>query len=497
METEAVAPPVELPQPERIAFELRLEDPADIARLQRSPVLAAMRDGRSRGRAVQLIWHDTALGELARDGKALVQVPGRRPVWELHQTLPEATWPARPGQLVPPLADAPQQDALELSVRDPLVPIAAFDGRRQDVKLSNGLELSLMSGELRAVAARKPVARAIITGEALPVHEFALRLAGDIALLPVGPDLAEEARALAHGTAIRPRRLGAPQLPPGLNVGDAFAFIIGHLAEVMLHWLPLARSGSTPEGVHQMRVALRRLRSALKVFGKALGCAEIIDLDQRLKALANALGPARDWDVFLAGAGADLTAVLPEKPILSLVASARQQRATAYRELARVLDGSTLRQTVITAATVAATRPWPAEPAAEDIEVFAARTLHRRHKRMLAHGRDIASWPDEELHALRLDGKRLRYAAEFFAPLFGGHSTKRFLKRLSALQETLGIVNDGAVAGDLVAGLAQRGSSQAFAAGALRGLVAGRAALARRDAVAAWEAFLDRKPFWH
>jgi len=467
-----------------------------MARLQRSPVLAGLREGRSRGRTVRMVWHDTARGELAKSGQALVEIPGRRPVWRLHQTLPDPHWAVRPGRLVPPLAEAPRQDALDLPLRDPLVPMAAFDGRRLDMRLSNGLDLSLLSGELRAVAARRPVARMTVEGEAAPAHDFALRLVEGAALLPVGPDLAEEARALAHGTPPRPRRVGAPLLPSGLDVGDAFAFIIGHLAEVMLLWLPAARSGETPEGVHQMRVALRRLRSALKVFGKPLACEAVADLDGRLKALARALGPARDWDVFLAGVGADLSAVLPEKPILAMVADARRRRAMAYRDLAHVLDGPDLRQTLIAAASLAATRPWPAEPAAERIEAFAARMLTRRHKRMLAHGRDIESWPDEELHALRLDAKRLRYAAEFFSPLFGAHGAKRFLKRLAALQETLGIVNDGAVAGGLVAEIAGRGSARAFAAGALRGLVAGRAALARRDAVSAWEAFLDRKPFW-
>src|SRR5690606_24945293 len=129
-----------------------------------------------------------------------------------------------------------------------------------------------------------------------------------------------------------------------------FAFIIGHLAEVMLAWLPVARAGEAPEGVHQMRVALRRLRSALRIFGKVLACDAVSDLDARLKTLARALGPARDWDVFLAGAGADLSALVPEKPVLALIADARTQRAAAYRDLARALSGPAFRQTVIAAA---------------------------------------------------------------------------------------------------------------------------------------------------
>ncbi len=469
--------------------------PDAAARLQRHPALASLRTGRTRGRTVRTVWHDTAQGTLASHGLALAEIPGRTPLWRLLRSLPEAQDPVRPG--LPPRveAEAATPGALDLGVSDPLVPLVAFDGRRADTPLADGLHLSLLAGELRAVAAREPVARLTIAGDAAAAHALAMRLAADLPLLPAAVTLAEQGRALAQGTPCRPRRIGAPHLPTGLDVGGALAFVVGHLAEVMLAWLPAARAGETPEGVHQMRVALRRLRSALKIFGKTLGCDAIADLDDRLKTLAQALGPARDWDVFLAGAGADLSALIPEKPVLALIADARSQRAAAYRELAQVLAGPAFRQTMIAAAALAATRPWPEEPAAEPAEAFARRMLARRHKRMLAHGKDIASWPDEELHALRLDGKRLRYAAEFFAPLFPGKDAKRFVRRLAALQETLGIVNDGAVAAGLIGGIARTGR-RAFASGALRGLVAGRAAAARGEAVEAWERFRERKPFW-
>jgi CHAD domain-containing protein len=104
------------------------------------------------------------------------------------------------------------------------------------------------------------------------------------------------------------------------------------------------------------------------------------------------------------------------------------------------------------------------------------------------------------LHAMRLSGKRLRYAAEFFAPLFPSRRTKRYLRRLAALQEALGIVNDGAVAGQLVRALpparGQAALARAWSEGAVDGFAAARAAAARNEAEAAWARFRDADRFW-
>src|SRR5690606_22423989 len=111
-----------------------------------------------------------------------------------------------------------------------------------------------------------PASRLTLTGPAPAVLETMQALAAELPLLPARAALAEEGRALARGEAPRPRRLGPPVLDPGQTVEEALLLAMGHLAEVMLWHAPAARAGTTPEGVHQMRVAIRRLRSLLKAF---------------------------------------------------------------------------------------------------------------------------------------------------------------------------------------------------------------------------------------
>src|SRR6202000_3327884 len=100
---------------------------------------------------------------------------------------------------------------------------------------------------------------------------------------------------------VPPRLVGAPQLAASLSVTAGFAHVVGHLADVILALAPVAAAGhNDPEPVHQMRVAVRRLRSAIAMFRPAVGCASVALVDGGLKVLGARLGPARDWDVFVA-----------------------------------------------------------------------------------------------------------------------------------------------------------------------------------------------------
>jgi CHAD domain-containing protein len=131
---------------------------------------------------------------------------------------------------------------------------------------------------------------------------------------------------------------------------------------------------------------------------------------------------------------------------------------------------------------------------------FAARVLRRRARKVLKDHEELAGMPVAVLHALRLRAKRLRYAAEFFAPLFPAKRTRRYLRRLAELQAALGEVNDCAVANllvhDLPATRTRAAAERAWAQGAIEGFAASRATLARAAAEAAWRKLRDTAPFW-
>lgn len=109
-------------------------------------------------------------------------------------------------------------------------------------------------------------------------------------------------------------------------------------------------------------------------------------------------------------------------------------------------------------------------------------------------GRGIEELPVEALHELRKDCKKLRYTADFFASLFPARPARRYVKRLAALQEALGRLNDGAAVSALLAQLGR--AERSFAGGLVEGFAAARAGPVREDAAAAWHRFRKVARFW-
>ena len=276
----------------------------------------------------------------------------------------------------------------------------------------------------------------------------------------------------------------------------------------MLHQAPECRLGAGPEGVHQLRVALRRLRSVLKAFRPAVRGPALEGLDEDLKALARRLGPARDWDVFLAGLSAEAAAALGEdRRLLALKRAATAKRDAAYGALRRELEGPGFRRLMLDGMSLLLRRPWRAEAdggsgrGGRRRRCSMRRSPSSRRRCSTSAGASCSEGGDgigehsfEALHELRLEAKRLRYAAELFAPLWGGKAARRFLKRLAALQEALGTVNDAAVARGLLAAL--DGGAPAWAAGAVEGFAAARVGPARESALSRWEDVAAAKAFW-
>ena len=175
-----------------------------------------------------------------------------------------------------------------------------------------------------------------------------------------------------------------------------------------------------------------------------------------------------------------------------------------------MLDGVEFRQLGVALAALVLLRPWmglvdPDPVVAEKraqlqhahLADFAARALTRRLDAVIAPGADLSGLTSEALHDIRLHAKRLRYAVEFFSPLFPGGEARRFLRRMSAVQERLGLLNDGTVAAALMAELPQKGAGRAGAIGVIRGFIAAQSSGGRRKMERSWHRFLKLEPFWH
>ena len=497
-------------------------DAASLPRLLRSTALASHRTGRMRTAACRRIWHDTPAADLREHGLALSEQAG---MWRLERLVAE---PACPAIAVAEGADPAQlHRRLTRPMLAALVPVAAFTGTRRSLTLELGGQtgrLNIIEGALRGVARDEPDCRLMLAGPAPALVALVHTLGAQLPLSVAPASLAACAIAVGLGVPPSPGRLGAPDIPPGLCVGEALSFVLAHLTRVLLHWagqIPGLAAGQDSDPVHQMRVAARRLRSALAVFrraiGKPEGAAIFRELGDALKTLAAMLGEARDWDVFLAGDGAAIgQAFAADKRVAALLAMAVRKRAAAYARLAAHFDTPAWRQLALRLALLPIGQPWappaPSHPVRDEFgevlplddhlrllaapaEAYAVHALQRGFKRVAACGEDLSTLSAEALHDARKRAKALRYACEFFAPLFPAKPVRRFLERLEDVQEALGAVNDGYVAATLMGQIAS-GSEARFANGVVQGYVAAVRAPAARRAGRAWEKLLSQDVFW-
>ncbi len=473
----------------------------DLPRLLRHPGLTRA----ARATAVRLVWHDTPDGTLAAHDRILAEQRGGWRIEALHPGPTVPPWP--PGSPAPVLAENPSAAAFDPPLPTPLTPVAALTGHRREFSgPGEGVHLTILAGELRGVASHSASCRVWLDGPPEAIRGAALALAVPYRLQVPRAGLAAEAIAVARGQVAAPRHTGAPVLTAGLTLSDSIATITGQLLDAILHWSGTAGSGATPTPVHQMRVATRRLRSALSIFKHAAACPELAPLGGALKDLAAQLGAARDWDVFLDGTGRQIAEAFPEdRRVRSLLAAGRRRQAMAYTDLRAHLSGAAFRTLAIALSCAASLRPWETPGAETDLPhersplheataPFAAAVLSRRLRRVRHAGRGLATLPVEALHELRKDCKRLRYAAEFFQPLFPDKAGRRFVKHLAVLQEELGLLNDGAVAAGLMAHLGR--AERSYAAGLVGGFVAAASGRGREGIAATWKSFRQQPPFW-
>jgi CHAD domain-containing protein len=269
-----------------------------------------------------------------------------------------------------------------------------------------------------------------------------------------------------------------------MSVEDALAEIAANcLEQIQGNEAGIVRSAD-PEHVHQMRVGLRRLRSLLKLYRDLAPLPQ--ELADDIAWLGTELGAARDWEVLADTTLAEILrasslhgAPEDELPALQLAAQAvangnRARAAEAVRSAryARLMLGL--------AAWIHGRR-WQRDAHPEQkaalagaIKPFAVEVLDAGRRRLKKRGRHLAQADAEERHRLRIAAKRMRYATEFLGSLYAQRAVRRYVKALSALQDTLGWLNDAAVAQGLLRELAQREPAQALGAGIAAGYLAAR-----------------------
>jgi len=284
----------------------------------------------------------------------------------------------------------------------------------------------------------------------------------------------------------------------GMDPDQAFRITLSDCLAQLTANAATVRAGRSIEGLHQLRVGFRRLEVALGAFSREFRKDWLEELRGRAKVLANRLGPARDLDVFL-GERLDRAVDENERALLApLRARAEVARDAAWKAAQACVAGADFALFLDDVAGLAASRL----PLAGDRKLpkVARRILNHQQKRAVKRGRAAKSGDEGDLHRLRIALKKLRYSAEFFAPLYARQTVKQYLSKVRKLQEELGEINDiahvRATLSDLMRDAGARKSELGYASGLVAGWYRAHRPRLAKKALKRWRRFRDIKPFW-
>jgi len=514
--------------------ELKLRGTAeDLRRLWRSQVLRSTDGKAPKVKDLENVYYDTADLRLRKRGLAFrIRRDGARFIQTVKTgdniaaaVFSRGEWEGEVPSLEPQLEiiDDPEiRAALGLILPGELRPVFTTRVRREVVEVNGTdslgrlkvIEAAFDRGEIEAGGLTEPLAEIeleLLQGPPRALFDLAL------ALQDIAPTRLEtrskSARgyALATGRKVGWHRAEAVTMLPEMRVDDAFHAI---LAACLRHWTAnelAALDGGDPEGVHQLRVGLRRFRSALSVFGGLLPPDQLAWLKDEAKWALNSLGPARDWDVFQSDLLAPLELNRPDDPdFAALHAAAGERQASGYARVREALTAPRYTRFLLRLGGWLEDRGWhDAEQTAtqktaleQPVAELATKLLAKRHRKVMKLGKGFNSLPTAKRHELRIAVKKLRYTTEFFRDLYPAKRAKPYLAALRDLQESLGHLNDVAVAEHLLAELTQATEAGGGSAACQRaaGKVIGwydRAVLDFEPEMRqTWKAFANSKPFW-
>jgi inorganic triphosphatase YgiF len=342
------------------------------------------------------------------------------------------------------------------------------------------IEVALDEGEIIAGKRRAPLLELELelkAGAPAALLSLALQLvapprAAPLPLVPLPQSKAERGARLAEGAApvlakAQARRISAG-LKPSMNAAAALRCLLRNGLAVLLANASGIVDADDAEFVHQARVALRRMRSAVRLLGRDADLPPA--LVEEMHWIAGALGPARDADVLVADTLPPLLAQLPSQPALLqaegqallAAAKARQQAARAAARAAlrsarfgvfalRLMQWcdapvkAPAKETKL-AKGEKALKAMKAETQAASLTALAPRRLQRAQQRLIEAAVFFCALAPAERHRVRILAKRLRYAIDLFACALPERRTAVYVAALSELQEDLGRLNDAAVA---------------------------------------------------
>lgn len=333
----------------------------------------------------------------------------------------------------------------------------------------NRIEVALDRGKVSREGSEEALSEVEIeslAGDPAAVFDLAEELLDGAPLRPSAITKAQRGYRLARGERPQPAKAREVHLDPGMSIAHAAQVIIASAVEHLQANDGGVLQSQDPEYLHQLRVALRRLRSAMRTFRGVLDASFEAQMRDELKWLSALTGPARDWDVLATQTVPALLeafgkAQLPRAAALGCAA----RRRDTLQELRSAIASPRYARLILGFARHLSCAAKQDPSAGTALRPFAERVVRKRCRKLLPGLREASALSSAERHALRLEAKRLRYAAEGLSSLFRHKRMRRFTEALSEIQEDLGRANDAAVGQRLLAELPLPNAFAQFARG--------------------------------
>jgi len=410
-------------------------------------------------------------------------------------------------------AGTPVADILSAHGVRALRPVFTTTVQRTVRLLSEGVsivEASFDRGELAAGKLREPIEEVELelkSGETKALFIIARRLAADTVLRLSFDSKAERGYQLIGHDELIPHMAQSSGIPSDISAAAGFTRVARSCLAQVSGNAELLRRVRNPEVLHQLRVGLRRLRAAFATFKSVLPHEGLDRLKDEIIWLGNELDPARVLDVFIertlhsakADAHGDAMLAAFDRRLL-------RAQAKAYDRALAALASNRFAMFLLNCAESVATAPLRRGDARVELRlrddgasVLAARALKRFRHELHKRAKHLGTLNSAGRHRVRIEAKKLRYAVEFFTETFAKRTHKRrrkFIAALNVLQNTLGELNDMAMARKTALAVVGHSAPLAFRAGQV-------VADGNRDeprllekAVHAYKRWWNVRPFW-
>jgi inorganic triphosphatase YgiF len=428
----------------------------------------------------------------------------QRQEWEMEISGEEPNYNLFPDGVLP-------KWCMDAEQRKKIKPLFVTDFLRTTWNLTVGndnlIEVALDYGEVRTSTARIPLCEVELelkAGTPDKLYKLALSLQKEVPLRIENKSKAALGYALHQPTPITFQKAKAVALTSTMTAEEAFIHIIWNCLVQLQANEDMVLYGKDIEGIHQMRIALRRLRSGLKLYKPLIPKQSYAQCRDELKNFSNLLGIARDWDVFalrienLLKAEPDINRTDWE-PVLTKIAAFQNQAYSAVREH---LQSTKYSRLLLKLGKWLTQKSWRRQANVlenqqldQPVKMFAKLALDAYYQPLAQNSEKFVQWSSKQRHDFRLAIKNLAYSARFFSELYPSKSVQAFTKSLAQVQEQLGILNDFKVAKCLFKQLELPSHSE------IQSRLTQSLDLQRLQRFTqleqAWQEFLQQELFWH